>query len=83
MPTVILKDVGVWIDGLSYAGVSNAISLEVSANVPEKTVFKDEWRTRAEGGLKSSTFSLDGFFDDTDAGSVCIPGQRTQRVSGP
>ena len=67
MPTLVLKDVGIWIDGLSYAGVSNAISLEVSADTPEATVFKDEWKTRAEGGLKSAAFSLDGFFDETDA----------------
>ena len=62
MPTLVLKDVGIWINGLSYAGVSNSISLEVSANVPEKTVFKGEWREKAEGGLKSAAFSLDGFF---------------------
>ena len=83
MPTVILKDVGVWIDGLSYAGVSNAISLEVSAKVPEKTVFKGEWRTRAEGGLKSSTFSLDGFFDDTDADQFASLGNERSVLAVP
>ena len=67
MPPLVLKDVGIWIDGLSYAGVSNAINLEVSADTPEKTVFKGGWITRAEGGMKSAAFSLDGFFDDTDA----------------
>ena len=38
MATLVLKDVGIWIDGLSYAGVSNAISLEGSADTPEKTL---------------------------------------------
>ena len=63
MAEQVLTDVGIWIAGVSYAGVSNSVGIEVSADTPEKTVFKDEWRTRAEGGLKTSKFSLDGFFD--------------------
>ena len=66
MPEQVLIDVGIWIEGSDYAGVSNSVGLEVSAETPEKTVFKDEWRTRAEGGLKSASFSLAGFFDDRD-----------------
>ena len=64
-----LKDVGIWIEGVSYAGVSNSVSLDLSADTPEATVFKGEWRRRAEGGLKTTAFSLEGFFhtDGPDA----------------
>ena len=64
-----LKDVGIWIEGVSYAGVSNSVSLDLSADTPESTVFKGEWRRRAEGGLKTTAFSLEGFFhtDGPDA----------------
>ena len=69
MPERILTDVGVWISGLSYAGVSNSVGIELTADTPESTRFKGNagWRTRAEGGLKSAAFSLGGFFDDRDA----------------
>ena len=83
MPTLVLKDVGIWIDGLSYAGVSNSISLEVSANVPENTVFKGEWREKAEGGLKSAAFSLDGFFDETDAAQFASLGNERSVLAVP
>ena len=64
-----LKDVGIWIAGRSYAGVSNSVSLETSADTPESTNFAGEFRTRAEGGLKTSALSLEGFFhtDGPDA----------------
>ena len=60
---------GIWIEGVSYAGVSNSVSLDLSADTPEATVFKGEWRRRAEGGLKTTAFSLEGFFhtDGPDA----------------
>ena len=58
-----LKDVGVWIGGVDFAGVSNSVSLDLSADTPESSVFKGEWRRRAAGGLKTSAFSLEGFFD--------------------
>ncbi len=63
MAEQVLIDVGIWIAGVSYAGVSNSVGVKVSADTPEKTVFKGGWRTRAEGGLKTSAFSLEGFFD--------------------
>ena len=56
-----LKDVGIWIGGVSFAGVSNSVSLDLSADVPESlTVFKGEWRRRAEGGLKTSSLLAGG-----------------------
>ena len=67
MPPLVLKDVGIWISGLSFAGVSNSVSLEVSADTPDATVFGNEWMEYAEGGLKSSAFSLEGFYDSLDA----------------
>ena len=63
MPEQVLTDVGIWIDGLAYAFVSNSVSFEGSADAPEKTTFKGEWRRRAAGGLKTASFSLDGFVD--------------------
>ena len=63
MPEQVLTDVGIWIDGLAYAFVSNSVSFEGSADAPEKTTFKGEWRRRAAGGLKTASFSLDGYVD--------------------
>ena len=42
MPEQVLIDVGIWIEGVSYAGVSNSVGVEVSVDTPEKTVFKDK-----------------------------------------
>ena len=46
LPEQVLKDVGIWIAGRSYAGVSNSVSLETSADTPESTNFAGEFRTR-------------------------------------
>ena len=66
MPEQVLVDVGVWLDGRDLAGVSNTVSLSLEAEAPENTNFKSEWRERAAGGLKTSTFSLEGFYDTGD-----------------
>ena len=63
MPEQVLIDTGIWIAGRDYAGVSNSVTLTATAATPEKTVFKGGWREMAEGGLKTSAFSLEGFFD--------------------
>lgn len=65
MATTVLTNVGIWIDGRDYAGVRNQVGLELTADAPEATVFKDSWRSRAAGGLKMSAFSLEGFFDQS------------------
>ena len=57
MATLVLRDVGVWIDGLDMAGVSNSVSLELTADAPEATVFKQRTRRRVAGGLKTSARS--------------------------
>ena len=63
MPQV-LRNVGIWISGEDFAGVSNAVGLDPSAEYPESTNFaSDGWREFAEGGLKVVGFTLDGFFD--------------------
>ena len=64
MATLVLRDVGVWIDGLDMAGVSNSVSLELTADAPEATVFKQRTRRRVAGGLKTSAFSLEGYIDE-------------------
>ena len=66
MAEQVLVDVGVWLDGRDLAGVSNTVSLSLEAEAPEKTSFKNEWRERAAGGLKTATFSLEGFYDTGD-----------------
>lgn len=65
MAKTVLADVGVWIAGESYAGVSNGVTLDASATAVEATTIGDEWREFL-GGLSSSAFSLEGFFDDRD-----------------
>ena len=62
----VLKDVGIWIEGLDFAGVSNSVGIELSADTPEDTVFASgEWRSYAEGGLKTDTLTLEGLYDTT------------------
>ena len=64
MPKQTLTDVGIWIQGDSYAGVSNSIGLDLTADAPESTNFASRRHREFEaGGLKTSTFSLEGFFD--------------------
>ena len=51
MPEQVLLDVGIWIAGVSYAGVSNSVALEGEADVPDRQGVQgrvDE--RRAEGG---------------------------------
>ena len=62
----VLTDVGIWIDGLDFAGVSNSVGIEMAADTPEDTVFASgEWKSFAEGGLKTDTLTLEGFYDTT------------------
>ena len=79
MAEQVLTDVGIWIAGVSYAGVSNSVGVKVSADTPEKTIFKGGWRTRAEGGLKTSAFSLEGFFDDAGPDEAQFASLGTER----
>ena len=67
MAELVLKNVGIWMNGQSYAGVSNQVGIELSADAPESTTFAGEWRTIAEGGLKSAAFSMEGYYDAEDA----------------
>ena len=83
MPPLVLKDVGIWISGLSFAGVSNSVSLEVSADTPDATVFGEEWMEYAEGGLKSSAFSLEGFYDSLDAAQFESLGEERSAMAVP
>lgn len=60
----VLTNVGIWVDGLKMSGVSNSVNLGLEAETPEDTTFEnDGWKSRAEGGLKSSAFSMNGFLD--------------------
>ena len=64
MAELTLTDAGIWIEGRSYSGVSNQVTLELSADAPTKTTFGDGGNmTRAAGGLKTSAFSLEGYYD--------------------
>lgn len=68
MAEQVLKDVGIWIQGYSFAGVSNTLTVDPTAETPESTTFASgDWREYAEGGLKGVSFSLEGFFDEIDA----------------
>lgn len=57
-----LLDVGIWIQGHNFAGVSNQCTFNVNADLKEIKVF-DEGFMRRASGLKSSAFSLQGYFD--------------------
>ena len=63
MAEQVLTDVGIWIDGFNYDFVSNSVALDVSADTPESTTFAEQWRSRAPDGLKTSDFSMEGFFN--------------------
>ena len=66
MPSKVLKDVGIWIDGRDYSGVTNEVSgPELTVDTPENTTFRPAggYRTMATGGLKASALSMGGFFD--------------------
>ena len=65
MPAQTLTDVGIWIAGLPYDFVSNSVTLELQAETQESTSFADKYRSRV-GGLKTSTLTLEGFFDSRD-----------------
>ena len=68
MAAQILKNVGVWISGQSFAGVSNSVEVTATAETPESTTLESNgWRDFEEGGLKTATFALGGFVDTTDA----------------
>ena len=58
-----LINVNAYMDGLDVSGVSNSVDIPVTAEAPESTVFNSEWRTREEGGLKMTAFSLEGYYD--------------------
>ena len=66
---------GIWIEGVSYAGVSNSVSLDLSADVPEATVFKGEVAAQGGGRPEDHAFSLEGFFDRR-------PGRGAVRLTG-
>ena len=85
MPEQILKNVGIWIDGRNLAGVSNAVGITLEADAPESTSFADEWRSRAEGGLKTSGLSLEGWYDrgDIDAAQFSSIGNDGSALIAP
>ena len=66
MAAQTLTNVGIWIAGIDYSGVSNTISGEFAADAPEATHFRPPggYRVRVAGGLKTSSFSFDGYVDD-------------------
>ena len=63
MAQKVLTNVGVWIDGHDFAGVSNKAEFELSADAPDSTPYKNSSRRRTAGGLKTFPFSLEGFHD--------------------
>ena len=86
MPEQVLKNVGIWIDGRDLAGVSNSVGVSLEAEAPEKTNFKSGgWRERAEGGLKTSSFSLEGYYDigEIDAAQFASIGQAGSAMIAP
>ena len=85
MPEQILRNCGIWIDGRNLAGVSNAVGLTLEADAPESTSFADEWRSRAEGGLKTAGLSLEGWYDrgDIDAAQFSSIGNDGSAMIAP
>ena len=70
MAEQVLKDVGIWIDGVDYAGVSNSVGIDLTAAAPVSTRFKGGWVRRAAGGLKTAALSMEGFLDTDGPGAA-------------
>ena len=58
-----LTDAGIWISGYDLAGVSNSVTLNASVNLLDRSTFADKGWTKRAAGLKTSAFTLSGFFD--------------------
>ena len=70
MAEQVLTDVGIWIDGVDYAGVSNSVGIDLTAAAPVSTRFKGGWVRRAAGGLKTAALSMEGFLDTDGPGAA-------------
>jgi len=62
MATIHYRNAKLFIDGASLAASLNELSVELSAEMLDATVFGNDTRVRA-GGLKMGTISGKGFFD--------------------
>ena len=58
-----LTDAGIWISGYDLAGVSNSVTLNASVALLDRSTFADEGWTKRAAGLRTSAFTLSGFFD--------------------
>lgn len=69
MSTIALTNVAAYIGGHDFTGDSNQATLAMEATQLDKTTFRSKGWTELAGGLKNSTFDLQGFFAsaDTDA----------------
>ena len=74
MSAQTLRDLGIWIDGYDFTGLSNECSPEFTAEAPETTTFRPRggYRTRAAGGLKTSSLSMGGWVDYLDPAAGLI-----------
>ena len=78
----VLKNVGIWIEGIDIAGVSNSVGLPVTAATPESTTFKnDGWMDHEAGGLKSSAISYAGYVPLSDIDREMFESLATKGIS--
>lgn len=59
-----LKNIGIWADGVDFAGVSNSVTLDLTNAVQDTPNFASAWMNRV-GGLNDSSMSLEGYVDST------------------
>lgn len=69
MSTIALLNVASYVGGHDFTGDSNQARLNMEATQLNRSTFRDSW-TKLKGGLKNSTFDLQGFFESADSDAV-------------
>ncbi len=75
MPKRVLTDAFISVGGTDISNMCNQVTLDYSADTPEKTGFGDDTHEMAAGGLKNWSLSLTANtdFDGAELDSVLFP----------
>jgi len=63
MAKISAKNAQLFGGGRDISGHSNSATMTFSAEAPEVTAFRDDYRQRLSSGLKDAELTVDGFFD--------------------
>ena len=92
MAKLIARNASIGVDNsagacVSMSGLTNNVTLSLTAEAPEVTGFGDTYRQRQQDGLKDGEFSFDAFMatgaNETDIVLSGILGASTRWVFGP